>query len=234
VTTDLQRRLILGADARSSAVVFINGAALFTSAATLDVRGLSLADLRKTLAEYGPGRDAAIHFALCLPPPEPQPQSPDAVRLLRWALEGLGRDAGFGRATSYMTSFNRPYDWASDVTGPFRDSLAGGVADEPNVGDERVGVYPVRMPLSRVLLQGRPDCVIDVRVPLDARQELRLPADADKSLHAAVARLKLPAGAKADFRFDVRERDDDGPNRVRRFAERLAAELGLQSLSFSH
>jgi hypothetical protein len=231
LTTALQRRLVGAADARSTAVVLIDGAELFTGPRTLDLKALDLNGLRKALAEYHPGKDNAIHFQMFFRSSESA--QTDVRQLLLWGLEGLGREAGFGDASGQMMHFNSRYVW-DDLVKPLREAGAGGPeADEPNQGTEGVEVYAVRTPLSRVLA-GPADCVIDVRLPLDGRREMVLPAEAEKAVRSAVKGLKLPAGAKANFRFNVRNGDDDTSKRVHAMVLRLAKELGLELMSHAY
>src|SRR4051812_27142980 len=62
VTTDLHRRLVPGADAKSAAVVFVDGAAVFADPAKLDPAALDLATLEYALTAYRPTKEKAVHF----------------------------------------------------------------------------------------------------------------------------------------------------------------------------
>src|SRR5205823_1483559 len=141
-------------------------------------------------------------------------------RVIEWALKGLARDAGFGRPSVYETHHNDRFVW-DDYVAPLRKPEDSAAA-EPVLGDDRVRAYSVRTPLSRVLV-GPAEGVIDVRTEIDAGKPNWDTAGIEESARKAVGKLRLPAGAKVRFLFNVKNRDDNTPGRLQALAGRMAA-----------
>jgi RNA polymerase sigma factor (sigma-70 family) len=230
VTTDLQRRLIEHADNTSSAVVLVDGVAVFDDASKLDPATIDMAGMDKALAAFKPVSSKAVHFIVYYgPPPNP---SNNGTRLFRLALEGIGREAKFGRATSSQTWSNSYRDWNDRIAG-LKESGQDASSDEPAEGDETARAYAVKTPLSRMLTDGA-ECYIDVRPKLDLGLENPLPANVEKSILAAVGRLKMAPGAKAHFSFRSKKPfSNNSTDRLRAIALKLSEQLGLELKSFT-
>jgi hypothetical protein len=76
--------------------------------------------------------------------------------------------------------------------------------------------------------------VVDVRVPLDCQGDDWLPAEVDKSVKAAIGKLKLAKGQRINFLFDIPKRDDRAYERVDNACKRWAEDSGLKMGSFSY
>ena len=60
----------------------------------------------------------------------------------------------------------------------------------------------MQTPLSRVLTRSQsksPDAVIELQITLDPQKDDWVPAEVEKSMHAAIAALKLPKGKSLAF-----------------------------------
>jgi hypothetical protein len=225
VTTDLHRRLLWLGNEGLAAVVFVDGIAVVTGATSLDTGALDLVALRKALEAYRPSGDRAVLFYASYR--QARVSYPSGHRFLDYALEGLGRQAGFGRSVAHQ---NYGFlDWADWVAALKEDR--GSEEAEAAVGDDRVKAYPVRTPLSRKLTESA-DAVVFVRTPLDPRRDDWVPAEVEKSVRAAIEGLKLAKGKKVHFQFNIREQDEQTQERVRAVARRWAADHNLELGSF--
>ena len=62
VTTDLQRELLPGDEQKWAAVVFVDGAGMFSKPNVLDAEALNLKGIRDALKKYHPDKDRAVYF----------------------------------------------------------------------------------------------------------------------------------------------------------------------------
>ena len=201
VTTECQR-ITAGRDAR--AYVLVNGEALRQNRVTLDGRALNLEGLREQLKPYADPENGTVHFYIrCVQkesyivregrkkvlkegsPDGPPPKKDYVTFLLRWALIGFGKDAGFRDATAEVTyHFGGKKSWET-VVAELKKGLAEDAGlDEPGIGNEKFKVYPVRIALSRFMYDDA-DCVLHVLVKRGIG-----PKDL-KAIEESVAKLKL-------------------------------------------
>jgi hypothetical protein len=183
---------------------------MFPEPNVLDLDALNLKGIRAALKAYRPGPDRAIYFLTNYRQGESKHR--DGTELLRLGLDSLGRQAGFGQVTSFdRAGFDNWDDWVA----PLKDEK-GADAEEAKVGDDCVLAYPVRTPLSRVLT-GSADGVVEIRVQLDPGKDDWVPAEVEKSAHAAIGALKLAKGKVLQFYFSIKwprnlDRDDGKRN----------------------
>jgi len=202
VTTELQR---LSAGRKARAYVLVDGEWFRRDRVTLDVGALNLDALRRQLQPYADAEKGAVHFHLrCIwgapdfvaeggelrrgPGWPSEIEKPDRVSaVLRYALIGLGQEAGFRQVTAdylfYRAGTEAARDWdllAADL----RQGLAADAGrEEAGIGNDTFKVYPVRTALSRFLYFNA-DCVL--HIPAGGGTGL----DED-AIERHVARLKL-------------------------------------------
>jgi RNA polymerase sigma factor (sigma-70 family) len=231
LTTDLQRRLIDNAGPNSTALLVVDASALFKNASTLDIEAIQLGELQKALKALQPEKGKsvahfAVHYSIT------RDISTDGQLVLHFALEGAARSAGFVPGTTVGHKTCHPTFEFDQYVAPLKADKDTDLA-ETGVGDERVLAYPVRTPLSRVLTQSAAG-VVDVRVPLECQADDWLPVEVDKSVKAALGKLKLAKGQQVNFMLNIPKQDDSTQQRVqervraacRRWAEDGGLEMG--------
>ncbi len=231
VTTELQRRLIYNAGPNSTVLLMVDASALFKDAKTLDVEAFPVSELRKGLTTFRPekGKSVAhfqVHYAGL------RDVSGDGSEVLDYVLQGVSRAAGFtpGTAAGFYTYHNDKFAF-DEYVAPLKDDKGAGEI-EAGVGDERARAYPVRTPLSRVLTQSVGG-VVDVLTPLDCQGDNWVPDEVNKSVKAAIGKLKLAKGQRLNFLLNISKRDDRAQERIREACKRWAEDGGLESGSFS-
>jgi hypothetical protein len=225
VTTDLQRRLIAGRDEPAfAAFVSIDARGLFP-ADDLAPDGLDMAGIRAALTNLRPAPGRAVHLQTYHPGTARPHQA--GMELVGYALEGVGRRAGFDRATTARVFANH-WNWEDHIA-PLRDP-AGAADREPGVGGDKARAYPVKTPLSRVLTRAV-DGVVDVRVRIDGRVGEIVPVRVDAAVGAALRELALPRGSKVIFLLDVphEDRDEGTQDRLDALCRGWAEDRGLMS-----
>jgi hypothetical protein len=234
VTTDLQRRMFSGrGGGNATVVVLLDGAPLFKDAKTLDVEAFDLSQLLKALETFPlvKGKTVAqltVHFPSKASPIPPS----DALNIVCFVLEGAPRWVGF--VPTNVTIMNHPDQFTfGEFIGPLKGDKGAGDAED-GVGDERARAYPVRTPLSKILTDSA-DGVVDVRVPLDGQGDDWLPAEVDKSVRAAIGKLKLAKGQRINFLLPIPKRGDRERvrERARAACKRWAEDSGLEMWSFT-
>ena len=229
VTTDLQRRLLQGGARSSTAIVILDGSALFKDPKTLDIEALDLAGIRKGLQPYRADKSGAlVHFQVHYASGNDVDST--AQTLLECALEGLARISGFqrGPTISFPSSTFHNGTFSLDTYVAALKETADTDAKEPANGDDRVRAYRVRTPLSKVLT-GSAAGIIDVRVPLDPWKDDWMPAEVEKSASAAITALKLKQGSKLNFFFSVppEHRDQKTGDKLQNLVKRWSEEHGM-------
>ena len=179
VTTECQR-ITAGRDAR--AYVLVNGEALRQNRVTLDGRALNLEGLREQLKPYADPENGTVHFYIrCVmgethmvkegrfiaimegSPDGPPPKKDYVTDMLRWALIGFGKDAGFRDATAGAVYHGGEKSWET-VVAELKKGLAEDAGrDDLGIGNERFKVYRVETALSRFLYKNA-DCLLHVEV----------------------------------------------------------------------
>jgi hypothetical protein len=230
VTTELQRRLIRDAGLNSTVVVLVDGARLFKDQQTLDAGAFQLPELRKALngIPVVEGRSVAhfvVHYDRGFDP------SADGVEIAHAALEGLALRVGFVPARTSSTYHNDEFRFDEFVAAMKEQKGAG--AREDAVGDERARAYPVRTPLSKVLTQSVGG-IVDVLAPADARLDNLFPDEVDKSVRAAIGKLKLAKGQQLRFLLSVPERNAPIQGRIQAACKRWAEDAGLEPRGWSY
>lgn len=232
VTTDLQRQLLRGAGPDSTALLVVDGPAMFKDATTLDVEALDPTGLRKGLKAFQPAKGKSVvqvevHYSNIKEP------AGAAREVLDYALHGAARAEGFvpGTPVGFHTYANGAFAFDRHVA-PLKDDTGAGEA-EAGVGDGRARAYPVRTPLSRMLTESVAG-VVFVLPALDCRADAWVPADVDASVKAALGKLKLAKGERVNFRLNIPQRDERVQDRVRAACNGWAADAGLEVWSFSY
>ncbi|MBP3955074.1 RNA polymerase sigma factor [Gemmata sp. G18] len=232
ITTELQRRLYRGAGPNSAAVVIVDGSALFKDPKTLNTDALNLKELRTALAPLRPekGRSVAhidVHYGLG------DDTSRNGADWIGSALNGALVSAGFtpGDPADLSTTHNKTFSF-EDYIAPLKDNK-GADETENSIGDERVRAYPVRTPLSRVRTQSA--AFLDVYPRLDCKTDDWVPENVDKSVRAAIEKLKLAKDQRITFSLNIHpERDLQTQGRVRRACTRWAENAGLELWQISY
>jgi RNA polymerase sigma factor (sigma-70 family) len=218
ISTALQRTLLPEeVDARAmKACVLIDGMSIVRPDGTVDSKALDFDGLRsalKSCSGNGHGLIVRVYY----------PAPADGARVLAWALEGFGRQAGFEKVFATQTIFNEPYDWKKQTVAASDEHLVD--ADEPAAGDELVKVYPVRTVLSRLLTKA--DCV--VVVPRLESLGDGLKRGVRESLRRAMGQLTIPR--KDRVLFCVRAGSEEALRRFLETAKELAQALGFKASS---
>jgi hypothetical protein len=180
VTTELQR---VRGGSNTRAYVIVNGEWFRRNRVTLDAKALNVDGLREQLQPYADPEKATVYFYIrCiwkashmvyeggvfgvkegLPS---EPATPDYVtHVLRYALIGLGKEAGF-RNVIAQVYYHHVDDGQSDgwdvlAAEVEKDAAADAGRDESGIGDQKFKVYPVRTALSR-FMYANADCVLHV------------------------------------------------------------------------
>ena len=219
VTTDLQRRLIVFSGPKSTVMVLVDGGALYKDFQTIDVEAFDLKNLRAGLKSFQPekGRSVAhirVHYPARALDKSRNDTVSDGMEVISYTLEGSARALGYvptGTSSShgYVSTVRNDKFSFEELVGPLKDEK-GAEEAEDGIGDERVRAYPVRTPLGRVLTQSvgiggfeQAGGVVDVRPLLDCRADDWVPVEVDKSVKAALAKLKLAKGTRINFLMNV-------------------------------
>ncbi len=226
ITTELQRRLYRGAGPNSAAVVIVDGAALFKDPNTLNTDALNLKELQTALESLRPekGRSVAhieMHYGR-------DRTSGNCIDWLDSALIGTLVSAGFVPSDpTHRTIWHNSAFSFEDYVAPLKDNKGADDA-ENGVGDERVQAYPVRTPLSRALTQSVGG-VVEVYPRLVCKTDDWVPENVDKSVAAAIEKLKLAKGQRVNFSLNIHgERDSQTRGRVRNACSRWVENAGLE------
>jgi hypothetical protein len=222
ITTDLQRST-MGYRPGARAYVLINGKGLIEDSDTVRWKALDFAALRKALQPLKEGKDAVVIFHIFHDASES-----DATRLLRWALIGFGREAGFRDALA-VTTIAGGFDWEKRLAA-INERLKGGPdGDEPAIGDDAVKVNPVRTALSRHLFDNA-DCVVTITEPFDEHSDGKLQPEVEKAIRLHVANLNLADKGKLLFRIHCKRGGEQACDRFHQTtAKELAEALGFDS-----
>jgi RNA polymerase sigma factor (sigma-70 family) len=232
ITTDLQRRLIHNAGPNSTVLLLVDGPAMFKDANTLDVEALQLGEIRTGLQAFRPEKDkSVVHFAVQYA--AVHEISRDGKDVLDFTLAGVSRATGFVPGTPHgFHSYHNGAFAFDQYIGPLKDD-SGAAAAEPGVGDARALAYPVRTPLSRILTQSVAG-VVDIRTALPCEGDDWVPAEVDRSVKAAIGKLKLTKGQRLNFLLNIPKRDDHTQERVRAACKQWAAGGELELWSFGY
>jgi beta-lactamase regulating signal transducer with metallopeptidase domain/protocatechuate 3,4-dioxygenase beta subunit len=190
VRTDLQRSLlgdISEPAANASLCVFVNYARLADE--PLNSRSPSLSALSDQLKRFAQDDNRYVLMKVMV--------AQDAIgsefekvqeraQALAKLCEEVGRDSGYKRA-KWSTTFGVD-DWKTFTEQVSPALKVTGATDESPVGDKQVQVFPVRTPLSRLLVKA--DCVINILPVVRHKQGTRFPDDFVPALMKFVPQLK--------------------------------------------
>jgi hypothetical protein len=223
ITTELQRSA-MGYRPGARAYVLINGKGLVEDSDTVRWKALDFDALRRALQPLKAGRDAVVIFHIF----HDAINESDAPRLLRWALIGFGREAGFRDALA-VTTHAGGFDWEKHLAAINARIKGGPDADEPAVGTDAVKVSPVRTALSRHLFANA-DCVVTLTKSFDEHSDGSLQPEVEKAIRTHVANLKLADKGKLLFRIRHKQGGEAACERFHQTtAKELAEALGFDS-----
>ena len=230
ITTDLQRRLLNDDTKQLLAIVFVDGSALFQGPKELDLEAIPLDGISKALQAYKRDKKGSrVHFIINFSQGFDIRQN--GTRLLQFGLEGLGRSAGFTESNALISCRAEKFT-LSEYVAPLQKEKQTDMA-EPRSGDDVVYAYPVKTPLSRILLADS-DAYIEVLTRLSPDKGDWVPASVEKSVQAAIAGLKLAKNKTISFRFHLLDLPDKTQERVREVTKRWAKENELVLGSFGY
>ena len=227
LTTELQRKLIGGQDTVAYASVdvttFVDVNSLQITPAGFDFDAL-MARLQEVRAKTKPGK-LLLHFDF-------GPLGTDDVldAFVREPLTAICKKSGFPDVTVRSTYHNDGVAWQ-----PLSQEGAD-AADENNLGDARVEVFPIRTRLSKSLTKGS-DYLIELTERLGIESTQLLDDQATQSLEAAVAAEHLD-GQSVSVKFFVGEGNarQPGADQLPHFKDNSEMQLAvvkfLRSLGF--
>jgi hypothetical protein len=216
VNTPLQREI---APSGANLLVILDATAALKGN-QIEPDALKLPDLRAVLtplAKAGPKLHITLFFG------KPAADQAVARRVIRYALVGLGHEAGFATVKVRAAFQNADLSWA-EYAASFTGKRRQPVGDEPAVANDLVRAYPVRTELSRWLTSDA-DCVVIVPSLVD--ETGNIPKKVSEATADVIRKLKLPHTQRVSFYLE-HVRDDDAP----RFAEQLselAKKLGFEA-----
>lgn len=228
IQTDLQRLGTRWEFAEAKAFVLIDGTSAIKGAdESLDANALKLSRLWESLAPISRGGPGNVIFNVWCRRYAERTHRGDvwpATSILLIALKQFGRDVGFANAAVdvFYLSETNPYvnDWKKTVA-TFGQTPSDSKPKEKGVGNQRIRLYPVRTPLSRLLFNGA-DCVVDISSGYDF--------DAPSAVQT-IKQLLPEIGIEAKNKLVVLDRGTKVKGDVS-FAQKLIAEIQRDSLGF--
>lgn len=237
IKTALQRRKLgIMDDERPKPAVYviINGLSVVNDAGMIDETALNMDALRKSLTPDADGQSGFVQFNTIynLIPSRNHSRNQNATELVRWGLEGFGKDIGFKSARSSMTFVNDgSFDWDKEIALANEENAAQADESEDPIGDDRVRVYPVRTALSRLLTHT--DCVVEFMSPPNEDGETLLSQSVRDAIQKYVDRANLRRknsisfGGRLPKKFDEQLERPDDRNSFQPEIARFAKSMGF-------
>jgi hypothetical protein len=222
--------LLAPQDRGALAYVILDGGTLVRPDGTIDAAGLDWEALGKAIRPPKGRKDPVVVFNPIYHDPFPADNTREVVR---WCLEGFGRDLGFAKARQTYT-MNGGYKWDETRTAIAKKMGGRPDAAEPMTGNSAVEVYPVRTVLSRHLT-GNADCVVRIVAPFQGPSADKLEPEVDKAIRTYVNNLGLEEKDKLEFRLGFKESAREAADRFYdTTAGKLAQELGFKERLVNH
>ena len=161
-----------------------------TSAALQDghatFKGLEITRLRKDFQKHIKG-GSVLHCMLFFGKSDEARR--EAEEVLRYALIGIGHEAGFDKVSASGYWVNLETAWEQLVDPLVRKQVGQPAGKESGKGNEGIKAYPVQSELSRFLAGGA-DCVLVIRPPLE-KVNGTIPDAIKEAAEKAVGELEL-------------------------------------------
>jgi hypothetical protein len=216
VNTPLQREI---APAGANLLVILDATAALQGN-QIEPDALKLRDLRAVLtplAKSGPKLHVTLFFG------KSTADQSVARSVIRYALVGLGHEAGFATVKVRAALQNADLSWA-EYAASFTGKRRQPVGDEPAVVNDLVKAYPVRTELSRCLTSDA-DCAVIVPSLVD--ETGNIPKRVSEATADVVRKLKLPHTQRVSFYLE-HVADEDAPQLAEQLSE-LARKLGFEA-----